>query len=122
MIGIPASVYREVLGDERARAALAHLRSQGPAPYSVVRDALRTALDIHDEQFERLVHRLEDEALVGRRASKPTPEERKQHRYRVLLELTALGEYVADLIPRLDEVASQVAREHQFEPVGWPRA
>lgn len=105
MTTIPAEVVRDVFGHRDTRALLLHLHDRDePQRYS---DA-RKDLDIHPQQFERSLKRLEHHGLVGRILG---DEADAAGRRPVYLETTAGGRFWAEHWHRFEaEVTADAAR------------
>lgn len=108
-VTIPARLLKDVFANEHARGLLLLLdQAEEPVRYS---DA-RRSLDLHPQQFQRALDRLEDLGLLGMRAPADLNKGHAERDYYVFLELTGLGEFAADLWDRIDEGFSTLAREH----------
>lgn len=112
IVTIPRGVLRDVLAHDRARELLLLLaRQEGPLRYSRAREAL----GLRPSEFQRALNRLERHALVGFRAPADLSRPRAERAYVVLLELTAAGEFFAQLWARMEKLSSNLARRHGLD-------
>lgn len=106
---IPARLLRDVFANEHARGLLLLLsEADEPIRYS---DA-RRRLELHPQQFQRALDRLEDLGLLGLKAPADLNKEHAERDYYVFLELTGLGTFAAELWDRIDQGFTSLAREH----------
>lgn len=98
-VTIPSGLLREVYGRDRVRDLLLLIKHHEGIRYS---EARRT-LDLHPQQFQRALDRLETRGLVGMKAPAALNNPDAKRDYHVVLELTGLGEFCADLWESMNE-------------------
>ena len=110
-VTIPNALLRDVFGRQHTRALLLLLAGRSaPVRYS---DA-RQELDLHPQQFQRTLDRLEELGLVGLRAPADLNKPHAKREYYVFLEATALGSFAAALWERINADFTRLARERNI--------
>lgn len=98
-VTIPSGLLREVYGRDRVRDLLLLIKEHEGIRYSEA----RRALDLHPQQFQRALDRLEKHGLVGLKAPAALNNPEAERDYHVLLELTGLGDFCVDLWESMNE-------------------
>lgn len=110
-VTIPSYLLRDVFGNEHARTLLLELTGEEePVRYS----EMRRRLDLHPQQFQRALDRLEDHGLVGLSAPDDPDKPHAKRRYRVFLEPTGLGRFCTALWDRMNADFTRLAKEHEI--------